>query len=214
MIEQSGCRVQRLPALPALPDAVFVEDTALVLDELAVITRPGAESRRPETDSVARALEAYRPLRFIEPPGTLDGGDVLRVGRQVYVGLTLRSNADGIAQLRTILEPFGYQVTAVAVDGCLHLKTAVTQVAERTLLINPQWVAGEAFRAYSWIEVDPAEPQGANALLLNGHVIYPDGFPRTQTRLVQAGIQVRTVEASELTKAEGGVTCCSLIVRA
>jgi dimethylargininase len=208
-----GCRVCRVPGGREKADGVFIEDTAVVLDELAVITRPGAESRRAETADVANALRPHRPLLSIESPGTLDGGDVLRVGRSVYVGLSSRSNLDGIRQLAHHLASFGYGVCAVEVSGALHLKSAVTEVAERTLLINRDWVRPETFPGLELIPVDPAEPFGGNALRIGGTVIYPSAFPRTRTALEARGIAVRVVDASELAKAEGGVTCCSLILR-
>ena len=208
-----GCRMETLPTLPENPDAVFVEDTAVVLDEIAVITRPGAESRRAEVDSTAEALARHRTLRYIELSGTLDGGDVLTVGRTLYVGCTARSDASGIEQLRAHLKPHGYKVKAVEVRGCLHLKTAVTQVAERTLLINPAFVAESAFQGVRFIHVDPAEPAAGNAVWLDGGVIYPVSFPRTRARLEREGLQLHTVDMSETEKAEGGVTCCSVIFR-
>lgn len=208
-----GCQVQRLPVEPDLPDSVFVEDAAIVLDELAVITRPGAESRQPETESVARALQPFRKLAFIQPPGTLDGGDVLRIGKALYVGLSGRSNLAGIEQLRSILEPYGYSVQGVELHGCLHLKSAVTQVAEDTLLINPAWVDGRVFGDMKLVEVDPREAFAANTVWIGDAVIHPAAFPFTRQRLEAAGINVHVVDASELAKAEGGVTCCSLIFR-
>lgn len=211
-LERLGCTVRELPPEPDLPDSVFVEDTAVVLDEVAVITRPGAESRRPETASVAEALRAYRELGFIEAPGTLDGGDVLRIGPRIFVGETARSNAEGIRQLRACVAPYGYEVEAVAVSGCLHLKSAVTRVAASTVLLNPGWVDPEVFAACERIEVDPGEPFAANALCLDGHVLLPAAFPRTRRRLEARGIEVTTVDADELAKAEGGLTCCSLVV--
>jgi dimethylargininase len=195
------------------PDAVFVEDAAIVLDDLAIITRPGAPSRRPETVSIEKALEPYRIIRRIEPPGTLDGGDVLRIGMVLYVGVSGRSDAAGIEQLRAHINPFGYSVMAVPVRGCLHLKSAVTQVGPATVLINRQWVDPGHFAGMEWIDVSPEEPHGANALFVDGRVVYPDDFPRTAQRLDRAGINVRPVGVSELAKAEGGVTCCSLLVR-
>ena len=208
-----GCRVEALPTLPENPDAVFVEDTAVVLDEVAVITRPGAESRRAEVDSTAEALARHRALRYIEPSGTLDGGDVLTVGRTLYVGRTARSDASGIEQLRAHLKPHGYEVKGVEVRGCLHLKTAVTQVAEDTLLINPAFVAESTFPGLRFIHVDPAEPAAGNAVWLDGGVIYPVSFPRTRARLEREGLKLHTVDMSETEKAEGGVTCCSVIFR-
>ena len=206
-----GCEIHRLPAEPTMPDSVFVEDTAVVLDELAIITRPGAASRRPETAAVAEALRPYRRLFRIEPPGTLDGGDVLRIGKMVFVGLSRRTDRAGIEQLRDLLDPFGYAVKGVRVKGCLHLKSAVTQVAEETLLINPAWVNAGAFGAMELIEVDPSEPFAANALLVGETAVYPAAYPRTVERLGAHGIRVRIIDISELAKAEGGVTCCSLI---
>jgi dimethylargininase len=212
-LAELGCRVVSLPAEPELPDAVFVEDTAVVVDELAVVTRPGAESRRAETASVARVLAEYRPIVAIQSPGTLDGGDVLRVGKRMFVGISGRSNREGIGQLRCVLSPHGYTVDAVPVTGCLHLKSAITQVAPETLLLNPTWVDSRAFSGFRLLEIDPAEPYAANALLVGDAVIYPSGFPRTAARLVRAHLRLAKVDVSELAKAEGAVTCCSLILR-
>ena len=206
-----GCEVIELPAQDALPDSVFVEDVAIVVDEVAVMTRPGAASRRAEGESVAPVLARYRELRRIEAPGTLDGGDVLRIGRDVYVGASARSNAEGIAQLRAALAPFGYRVQAVATRECLHLKSAVTQVAEDTVLINPDWLEDGAFARYRQIQIDPVEAHAANALRIGAGLVYPDCFPRTLARLREAGIAVTVVDVSELQKAEGAVTCCSLV---
>lgn len=213
-LQAAGCEVQTLPAETDLPDSVFVEDTAIVLDELAIITRPGAASRQPETESIAKALEPYRKPYIIESPGTIDGGDVLRVGKNIYIGLSSRSNQAGIEQMQNILEPFGYKVTGVQVRDCLHLKSAVTQVAKETLLINRNLIDASNFGGVNFIDVDDAEPFAANALLINQEVIYPSSFPRTQKRLADSGISVRVVEVSELIKAEGAVTCCSLIFKA
>jgi dimethylargininase len=208
-----GCKVFGLEAEPDLPDSVFVEDAAVVFDELAIITLPGANSRKPETESVAEALKPYRKLSFIQEPGTMDGGDVLRVGKQVFVGITPRTNLEGIEQMRKILAPHGYSVNGVPVHGCLHLKSAVTQVAENTLLINPTWVDRGSFPGMEFLEVDPSESFGANALLIEGNVIYPSAYPKTCQRLIERGITLQNVDASELAKAEGGVTCCSLIFK-
>jgi dimethylargininase len=210
----AGLKVEvvRLPPEPDLPDSVFVEDAAVILDELAIITRPGAASRRPETAAAADALRPYRDLRFIVAPATVDGGDVLTVGRRVYVGLSSRTSASGVEQLRQILAPFGYHVTALAVNGCLHLKSAATQVAPDTLLINRDWVDARAFSGKRLVEIDPAEPRAANALMIGDVVIFPAAFPRTHDRLCDLGIKASPVDVSELSKAEGGVTCCSLVV--
>lgn len=211
-LEALGYRVQQLPTDPGMPDSVFIEDTALVLDEVAVITRPGAESRRGETAAVAEALAVYRSLRFIEPPGTLDGGDILRLGKNLYVGISGRSNAEGIRQLSSLLGPLGYTVQGVPLSDCLHLKSAVTQVASETLLVNPRWVDPAVFGHWRLVEVDPQEPYAANALLLGEDVVYPAAYTRTAARLERMDLSLHLVDASELAKAEGGVTCCSLIL--
>lgn len=213
-LTEVGCRVVTLPEEPDLPDSVFVEDTALVLAECAVITRPGAVSRRPETTAVEQLLAGHRPRWRIEEPATLDGGDVLRVGRALFVGLTGRTNAAAVHQLRDRLAEWGYDVRGVPVVGCLHLKSAVTEVAAGTLLINPAWVGREHFPGFDFLEVDPAEPAAANALRIGDRVIYPAEHPRTRDRLVAAGVEPRLVPASEVAKAEGGVTCCSLVFEA
>jgi dimethylargininase len=207
-----GWRIESLAEEPELADSVFVEDTAVVLDEVAVITRPGAPSRRAETASIAAVLGRYRELVRIESPGTLDGGDVLRVGSSVYVGTSSRSNATGIEQLGALLLPFGYRVLPVAVQGCLHLKSAVTQVSGDALLINPRQLDRKQFPGMRFIEVDEAEPAGANALLLGAEVIYSSSYPRTADVLRRHGIRVHTVEMTETEKAEGAVTCCSLLL--
>jgi dimethylargininase len=210
-LEELGCRVQALPAEPALPDSVFVEDVAVVLDEVAILTRPGAPSRRAETADVATALSPYRPLVSIEAPGTLDGGDVLRTDRMLSVGLTSRTNQAAVDQLTMALAPYGYRVQGVPVHGCLHLKSALTEVAPGTLLGNGQWIDWRAFAGFEVIEVDPAEPYAANGLLIGERVIYPTSFPATARRLAQRGVAVLALDVSELQKAEGAVTCCSLV---
>ena len=212
LLERLGCEVVRLPEEPELPDSVFVEDTALVFPELAVLTRPGASSRRPEVDTIARALEPHRRLARIDAPATLDGGDVLVIDRDVYVGLSARSTAQSVEALARVLAPHGYEVRGTAMRDCLHLKTAACAVGPNTVLVNPAWVEPADLGGRAVIEVDPSEPFGANAVLLEGTVIHPSAFPRTRARLEAEGIRVAPVDASELAKAEGGVTCCSLLV--
>jgi len=211
LLSHLGCDVRRLAPDPEYPDSVFVEDVAIVLDELAVITRPGAVSRRGETTAIARAVEPFRPLYFVEAPGTIDGGDVLTLGRTIYVGESTRTNAAAVAQLRRIVDPHGYDVVPVPVRGALHLKSGVTSVADRTLLINRAWVEPHAFAEFQLIDVDPSEPGGANALRVGTTVVYPTAFRKTRERLEADAIRTAVVDASELAKAEGGLTCCSLI---
>ena len=213
VLKELGLAVLCLPEEPDLPDSVFVEDMALVLDECAIITRPGAASRRPETTSIARVLAAFRKLHHIEAPACVDGGDILQVDRSIYLGLTQRSNTSAMEQMQKLLSPVGYSVHAVHVTGCLHLKSAVTKVAQQVLLVNPTWVDKKAFNSVKFIEVDPSEEYAANALCLGDTVIYPAAFPRTRERLERSGIHTLIVEADELAKAEGALTCCSLILQ-
>jgi len=210
-LEEAGCSIVRVDAAPDLPDAVFVEDAAVVLDELAVIMRPGAPSRRAETPPVARLVGGYRPLRHIDAPGTIDGGDVLVAGRKVFIGSSARTNSAAIGQMRAILQPHGYEVHAVPVTGCLHLKSAVTALGDDRLLINPDWTPRDAFSGFALVDIDPGEPYAANIVRAGDGLVYPGAFPRTRERLERLGLRVRTVEAGELAKAEGAVTCCSLI---
>jgi dimethylargininase len=193
-----------------------VEDVAVVLDEIAVMTRPGAVSRRGEAAEVEAALARYRRILRIDPPGTLDGGDVLPVGKRLFVGRSSRTSAAGIAQLRERVAEFGYDVLDMEVNGCLHLKSAVTAIGEGTLLGNRAWVDRREFGDVTWIDVDPSEPDGANALWVGQGVMYPRAFACTaallRAHLEPQGMSLHLVDASELAKAEGGLTCCSLIL--
>jgi dimethylargininase len=207
-----GCRLVELAAEPDLPDSVFVEDTVVVLDEIAVLTRPGAESRRTEVDSVATRLASLRRCLRIEAPATLDGGDVLRVGRRLFVGQSGRSNAEGIRQLAVAVASHGYKVVPVPLRGCLHLKSAVTLVGPGTLLVNDDWVDRGAWPGMRFIAVTPDEPHAANALWIGNTVVHAASAPRTRERLQAAGLQVLPVDVSEMEKAEGAVTCCSVII--
>lgn len=208
-----GCDVRRLPAIDDHPDSVFIEDTALVLDECAVITRPGAASRRGEVRGVAEVLAALRPLARIEAPGTLDGGDVLRVGQRLYVGSSTRSNAEGASQLAHALAPHGYTVARVPMRDCLHLKTAASTLPDARVLTDPRCVDASSFDGAPAMHVHPDEPQGANVLVVDDVVMVPVSAPRTRDLLAAAGYATLTIDASELAKAEGGLTCCSLLLR-
>ncbi|HEX6087444.1 MAG TPA: arginine deiminase family protein [Thermoanaerobaculia bacterium] len=203
VLESLGCTVIELPADDAYPDCVFIEDTAIVLDDVAVITRPGAESRRGETRAVAEALAQYRRLVHIEAPATIDGGDVLVLDDRIYVGLSTRTNEEALAQLRSRT---GREVIPVDVTGALHLKTAITRVSRDTLLVRGEWLDVSPFAGWTLLEAE--EP---NALLVGDVVIYPSAYPETAALLRSRGIDVRTVDASELAKAEGGVTCSCLL---
>ncbi|HEY0155828.1 MAG TPA: arginine deiminase family protein [Thermoanaerobaculia bacterium] len=209
LLRSLGCEVIDLPADPNHPDCVFIEDTAVVLDDVAVITRPGAESRRGEVEVVANELARHRPLVRIEAPATLDGGDVLVLGDRIYAGLSSRTNEAAVEQLARLT---GREVTGVRVAGALHLKTAITRVSDDTLLVNREWVDVAPFAGWKLIDVDPEEPFAGNAVFLRDKLVYPAAFARTRARLEAHGLDVRTIDADELAKAEGGVTCCSLLL--
>ena len=213
LLGKLGACVISLPAEPDLPDSMFVEDPAVVLDELAVILPLGTETRRREAPSLAQALATFRKLEYVSLPGTLEGGDILLIGRKLFVGLTRRSNAEGLRQLAAILAPHNYEVIAVPVTGCLHLKSAVTHLGRNTLLSNRAWFDTTSLAGYEWIDVDPAEPHAANALALAGTLIFPASFPRTHARIEARGFHLTPLDISELQKAESGLTCSSLIFR-
>ena len=211
-LAELGCQVIELPEEPDLPDSVFVEDTAFILPEVAVITRPGADSRKPEIETIIPALSSYRPLVHVTEPASVDGGDVLVVGKQIFIGLSTRSNIEAVDQLNELLDNYGYTVRGVEMTDCLHLKTAVTRVDDKTLLINKNWVTPSNFSGFNLIDVDASEPFAANCLPVRGTIIYPTTFPKTRERLEEKGYGIVSVDLSELAKAEGAVTCCSLIV--
>lgn len=213
LLRALGCHVVELAAEPGLPDGVFVEDPAIILDELAIITRPGAASRRPETASITEALRPYRSLFHITSPGTLDGGDVIVLGRTLYIGLSSRSNRAGINQLSEILAPHGYSVRAVELNGCLHLKSAACAIGSERLLVQREWIDPAQFDALQIVETHPTESGAANVVWLGEDVIYPSSFPITADRLRREGLRVHCLEYGELAKAEGAVTCCSLLIR-
>jgi len=213
-LAQAGARVVRLPAADDQPDATFVEDTALVLDEVAVIPEMGAPSRRGETAEVEHCLANYRPIVRLMPPATLDGGDVMRAGRTIFVGLTARTNRAAVDQLRAIVRSYGYEVAPVVPTGCLHLKSACTYLGRGVALVNPAWIDASCLRGLELLPVAPGEPFGANARAVGGKLLYATGFPATKARLERRGFEVLTVETSELRKAESAMTCLSLVFEA
>jgi dimethylargininase len=213
LLASLGLQVVRLPGDPEQPDCCFVEDTAVVLDEVAVLTHPGAASRRGEVEVVAAALAKHRLLARIPPSAHVDGGDVLLVGRRLYVGVSGRTDTAGMQALGGLVAPFGYDVVPVRVTGCLHLKSAVTAIAEDAIVANPDWIDMAPFAGLEVVSVAEGEPGAANVLRVAGCVIAHQGFPRTLSRLAARGVEVRAVDVSEFLKAEAGVTCKSLIFR-
>jgi dimethylargininase len=213
LLRRLGLAVLELPADPAFPDCCFVEDVAVVLDEVALLTMPGAASRRGEIGVVAEALARHRRTERVELPATLEGGDVLRVGRTLFVGRSPRTNAAGIDRLRAVAEPLGYRVVPVAVTGCLHLKSAVTALDDARVVVNADWIDPEPLRGLETVPVAGDEPGAANVLGAGGKVVVHSGFPRTGERIARLGYDVRSLDVSEFLKAEAALTCKSLLFR-
>ena len=214
-LAEAGARLISLPALPNHPDAVFVEDPAIVLDEVAVLTSMGVASRRGEQESLATVLADFRPLIRMQLPAKLEGGDVMRVGRDLFVGLSDRTDAAGVTQLADQLRPYEYRVHAVELRNCLHLKSACTYIGDGCILANREWFDVAAVRGpWRFVDVAPDEPGAANALRAGNTVLIPDAFPKTAEILRCEGFQVRPLILSELLKAESGVTCSSLLFEA
>jgi dimethylargininase len=211
-LEAAGAQVVTLPALDELPDATFVEDTTIVVDELAVMAPMGASSRRAESDAIAWVLASYRRLHHLSPPSTLDGGDVLRLGRTLFVGETPRTNAAAVRELRALLGPLGYAVVTVPVSKCLHLKSGCAGLDDETALVNPEWVDPAAFVGKRIVRAADDEPWGANAVRVGDHVILPASAPATRSIVEARGYRTSAVDVSELQKAESGVTCLSVLI--
>lgn len=210
-LREAGVRVIELPADPSLPDGVFVEDAAVALDEIAVLTSPTPPARRGERAAVEAALAPFRRLARLPPDAYLEGGDVLRVGRTLYVGRSARTGEAGLRALEGIVRPFGYTVVPVRVTGCLHLKSAVCTVDGETALVNRGWVETGSFEGLRLVDVPAAEPFGANVLRLPGVVLVSAAYPATAELVRGLGRRVVTIEVSELHKAEAGLTCMSIL---
>ncbi|HTO73573.1 MAG TPA: hypothetical protein VMJ30_07135 [Gemmatimonadales bacterium] len=210
-LRRLGLTVVELPAQHELPDAVFVEDTAVVVDEIAVAASPGAASRRPEVESTVSVLQRWRRVVPLPAGATLDGGDVVKIGRRLFVGLGGRTNPAGVAGIGQVLAPFGYQVTGVPTHDCLHLKTACSALDEHRLLVHRPWMDLAPLKGYELIDVPPHEAWAANVLVLGRDLVMPLGFPETRELLELLGFRVHAVDLGELLKAESGVTCSSIV---
>lgn len=209
-LRRLGLAVIELPALVSFPDACFVEDTAVVTPEVAVIARPGADARRGEERTIEPLLARYRKIERIEAPGTLDGGDVLVTGRRALIGVSSRTNADGAAQLARLLRAHGYDVDTIEVAAGLHLKSSVNALSGRTLLATSAFAGHPALAGFETIVVDDEESYAANTLLVNGHLLAPGGFPRTRRALDGVGLPVVELDLGEFRKMDGGLSCLSL----
>ncbi len=211
-LTEMGLTVESLPH-GDFPDGVFVEDPAIVVDEVGVLTRMGVESRRAESPSLAVALARHRKLVQIEAPATIEGGDVLRIDKTLFVGISGRTNRAGAEALARILAPYGYRIVTTTLGDCLHLKSACSYLGEDKVLVHPDWIDAKLFDGFDLIGIDAREPFAANCVFANGTVLFPAQFPRTHERLLARGCTVHTVENSELMKAESALTCMSQIFR-
>jgi len=210
MLEECGAKVITHDENISLPDSVFVEDPIIVFDELAVLTSMGVESRRKESQGLEKAFSKYRDIKRINLPAKIEGGDVLKIGKRIFVGLGARTNQEGIAALREIISPYGYEVIGVEVPGCLHLKTGCTALDENTILINPSWVDNSAFKGFTQINVPTEEPFGANILKINETICMNQAFPETIELVESLGYDVKSTDITEFVKAEAGLTCMSV----
>jgi dimethylargininase len=209
-LQDLGCEVRVLDVNRGLPDSVFIEDTVVVLDEVAVLTRMGAASRAAEPAGIEAIIREYREVVRIPPPGTLEGGDVLRVGRTLFVGRTGRTNAAGIQALAEHARPYGHEVRSVRMRDCLHLKTAVTALPDGRLLVHPHWLLTQDLAGFELVPVP--EPFGANVALAPGGVLMAEAYPQTAQLVRDLGFSVRAVDLSEFAKAEGAITCLSILM--
>lgn len=214
MLRHCGADVRTLDVNGDLPDSVFIEDTAVVLDEVALLASMGTESRRAEPAGIEPELRKYRQVYRLEAPATLEGGDVLRVGRTLLVGLSSRTNPAGVSALEAVVRRYGYRVVAVPVRECLHLKTACTALDDRCLLVNPAWLDVQALHGFESVRVPEQEPWAANVAVVGTSVCLAAEQVRTAEQIRALGFEVRTIDLSEFAKAEGGVTCLSLLFSA
>jgi dimethylargininase len=210
-LTKMGVQITSLVLMPEAPDAVFIQDTAVVVDEVAVVATMGAACRAEEVESVAQALSSHRPLKRLSPPATLEGGDVVRIGRTLYVGDSGRTNREGIRQLSDILAPYDYQVIPVGVRGCLHLSTGCSYLGHGLMLLNPVWVDAAPFQQFEILEVPETEPWSANTIAVGDTVLLASAFERTCALVQERGLNVIATDISELQKAEGALTCMSLM---
>ena len=209
-LQNLGLEVILLPAQPAFPDAYFVEDPAIVTPNLAVITLPGAPSRQGEEISLEPVLRLYRPVAHINPPGTVEGGDILMVGNHFFIGLSERTNHEGATQLAVLLAAAGHTSETIQVASGLHLKSSVNYIGKDILLVTNALVDHPAFARYTKILLDPDEEYAANTLWVNDTLLTPKGFPKTYAKLTRLAMSIVELDVSEVQKMDGGLTCMSL----
>jgi dimethylargininase len=212
LLGRLGVEVLNLEACDEYPDCCFVADTAIILDELAVIASMGAPSRRGEISAVEKILSLHREITRIEPPATLDGGDVIRLGKELFVGCSTRTNAEGVEALTRITRPFGYEVTPVVVTGSLHLTTACSALDEETVLLNPCWIDDRPFKRFKILHAFEEEPWAASIVRVGRAVCLEAHSPRTLQMVARhCGADVEVTDISEFRKAEGSLSCLSIL---
>ena len=209
-LKSIGLGVIALEPLPDYPDAYFVEDTAVVTEHIAIITNPGADTRKGEETSIAAVLAEYRNIEHINPPGTVDGGDVLQIANHFFIGLSERTNQEGAAQLGRILQGFGYTYTTISVGAGLHFKSSVNYIGKNTLLVADDFAEHRSLKDYQNITAEDPESYAANTLLVNDHLLTPVGFPQTRKKLDALGMKIIELDMSEVQKMDGGLTCMSI----
>jgi dimethylargininase len=209
-LKSIGLAIVELEPLPDYPDAHFVEDTAVVTPDVAIITHPGAPSRRGEEKSIGETLLRYRQLEYIQAPATVDGGDVLMIANHFFIGISARTNPQGAEQLGGILEKFGNTWATIQVGAGLHLKSGVNYVGKNSILVTQAFASHNAFNGFNKIVVDPKEEYSVNTLWINDHLLMPGGFTDTKTKLISLGLPIIELDVSEMQKMDGGLTCLSI----
>ncbi len=210
-LESCGVIATVLPAAEEYPDSVFVEDTAILAERCAVITFPGAATRQGEEHVIHQALKEFYPhIQHIHAPGTIEGGDVMRTGDHFYVGLSARTNEEGFRQFAKIIKPFGYTASSVKLKEFLHLKTGLAYLEKNNLLVAGEFIRNHEFEHFNRIIIDEAENYAANCIWVNGTVLVPFGYPKTEAAIEAMGYPVLVVDVSEFRKLDGGLSCLSL----
>ncbi len=210
-LEMCGLEVLITEPDERLPDSVFVEDTAILIPECAIITIPGAESRKAETDRIKKALKSfYRNIEEISSPGTVDGGDVMMAGSHFFIGISDRTNIEGAKQLIKILEKYGYSGSTVSINNVLHLKSGVAYLENNYLVATGEFADKEEFKKYNILKVKDEESYAANCVWINDFVLVAKGFPKTKKLIEEAGYETIELDVSEFRKLDGGLSCLSL----
>lgn len=212
-LKKCGLQVEVLPADERFPDGNYVEDVAVLSEKVAIITNPGAESRREEINNIVPTIKKhFKNIEYIKSPGLLEGGDIMRVGSHFYIGISSRTNEEGANQLISILEKYGYEGSTVKVSGVLHLKTGMTYMEDGTLLATGDFLKNKGFldKFERVIEISDKEHYAVNCIRLNEFVLIPEGFTDTKSKLISAGYMIVETPMSEFQKMDGGLTCLSL----